>query len=398
MTNTGNNEIFKLSTGGPIYRLLTLLRIQKTDAYSVRRRLVILIGLSWLPLFLLTFVEGNLINSHLDQPFIYDIKSYIRYLFVIPLLVIADGLIDPLIATNIQSIGSSGILGEEHKEWYRKAIDRLRRRKESTLADVVIILIIALITISIITNLEDLDVSLEFTNWITQKEGAELSLTVAGWWYFVVSSPILQIILFRWFWRFLIWGEFLFNVSRVKLKLQPTHPDLAGGLGILKNGESAFILIFIAFGSMLSVSLVEEILFTDFTLEQAYPIIVIYIVIAIFLLTLPLLFFTRQLVAAKRRGRVTYGGLGYKLSRAFDKKWGDTSDPATGDELLKTADSSAVCDYADIFEAVREMRYLPISLKDYMTQALVLLTPFLPLALTQFSASELFSRLIDTLI
>lgn len=224
-----------------------------------------------------------------------------------------------MIAINIQSIGSYGILGDEHQEWYQKAVSKLGRRKESTLADVMIILLIALIMISIITNLEDLDVSSELTNWVTQKEDDDPSLTITGWWYFLISSSALKIMLFHWFWRFLIWGDFLFHISRVKLKLQPIHPDLAGGLG-------------------------------------------------------------------------------YKLSRVFHKKWGNTSDPTTGDELVKTADTSAVCDYADIFESFREMRYLPMCLKDYTLHAMVLLTPFLPLALTQFSVSELIFRTVDTLI
>lgn len=398
MQNSQDYSSFRLSTGGLIYRFLNLLHIQDPGDYSIRRRIAFLMTLSWLPLLLLTALEGNLFNSGLDLPFLYDLKPYFRYLLALPLLIAADVMIDPLIASNLQSIGSSGILGDNNKEKYKAATEQLARRKDSFLADIVILVLVILIVLSFLANLEDLDVSTDFSNWTTVHSDAGPRLTYAGWWFLLISSPMLQIILFRWFWRFYLWAEFLFRISRIKLKLQPTHPDLAGGLGIIKNGEGAFILIFLAFGVMFSVSLAEEILYTDFTLAKARPFVLIYIISSIIIMTLPLTFFTKQLMMTKRWGRVVYGGLGYKLSSAFDKKWGDPADQTTGNELIKTADSSAVCDYADIYEVVRGMRYLPISLKDYAAQAIVLLIPFLPLVLTEISASEVFSRLLDTLI
>ncbi len=252
--------------------------------------------------------------------------------------------------------------------------------------------------LSYLSNLDDLDVSTDFSNWLIAHNALGPEPTYAGWWFFVISSPLLKILLFRWLWRFYIWAEFLFRISRINLRLQPTHPDLAGGLGILRNGEGAFLVVFFALSAMFSVALAEEILYTDFTLAQARPIIFVYIVSALIVMALPLVFFTRQLVLAKRWGRVVYGGLGYKLSRAFHEKWGEPADPTTGSELIKTADASAVCDYADIYGAVKEMRCLPTGLRDNMLSALVLLVPFLPLAFTEIAAAEVFSRLLGAIL
>jgi hypothetical protein len=182
------------------------------------------------------------------------------------------------------------------------------------------------------------------------------------------------------------------------LNLQATHPDRTGGLGILKNGESAFTLIFLAFGALLSASMAVEIMLTDFTLKDATQVALLYILIALFVMTLPLLFFTRSLVVTKRKGRVTYGGLGYRLSRAFDRKWGNIQDQTRGDELLKTADASAVCDYSDVYEVVRDMRYLPISLKGYVTQIVILAIPFLPLIFTEIPVQDVVNRILTALI
>jgi hypothetical protein len=115
-------------------------------------------------------------------------------------------------------------------------------------------------------------------------------------------------------------------------------------------------------------------------------------------MTLPLVFFTGHLIQAKRRGRLVYGDLGYRLSEAFDRKWGDPEDKSSGEELLKTADASSVCDYADVYEVVREMQYLPIRIKDFTAQAFLLAMPFIPLVFINMPVTVVIKRIFESLI
>ena len=391
-------DSFRLSTGGLFYRFFTRIHIQDPDNTTTIRRHAALVTLCWLPLILLTAIEGNLINSELDLPFIYDLKPYVRYLIVLPILIEADGIIDRLVSDVLLSISTSGILGDDGKDAYSKAVDQLAKRKDSNIADIVILIVIMIIALSLLANLDNLDVSSEFTSWMTVYGDSKTTLTYAGWWFLLVSSPILLIILFRWFWRFYLWSEFLYRVSRIKLYLQPAHPDMAAGLGILKNSESAFTLIAFAFGSMLSVAVAEDILYTDMTLIESLPVVAVYIGTAIIIMTLPLLFFSKQIARVRLWGRVAYGNLGYQLSRAFDEKWANPSDQNNGDELLKKNDSSAVCDYAEIYSNVRSVQIIPTSLRDYLEQIIVLIIPFLPLVLTEHSITDVLKRIMDTLV
>ena len=398
MNKVKDYESFRLSTGGLIYRLLNLLRIQQPESYSFKRRHITLIALCWLPLLLLTAIEGNLFNSSIDSPFIYDLIPYVRYLIVLPLLINADLIIDQLVVSVLQSISTSGILGSGNREKYNKAVEKLTQRKNSYIADIVILVISYGVVLSYLNNLEELSVSTTFTNWMIIQGDSGVQLSNAGWWYLLVSSPVLQLILYRWFWRFYLWIEFMFRISRIKLDLQPTHPDLAGGLGILKISESAFILIAIAFAALLSAGLAEDILYTDTTLAQSLTDIAAFIITAIVIMTIPMVFFTKQLAETRRWGRVVYGDLGLRLSVAFDNKWGDPSNESNGEELLKTADSSVVCDYADIYNVVDDMRLIPISLKGYFLQSAILVFPFIPLILTEHSLRDILTRLFETLI
>src|SRR5262249_2196471 len=80
-------------------------------------------------------------------------------------------------------------------------------------------------------------------------------MTAAGWWYILVSLPILGFLLLRWLWIFLLWAAFLFRVSRLDLELTPTHPDRAGGLGFLGWGLASFAVVLLAVSAVLSGSL-----------------------------------------------------------------------------------------------------------------------------------------------
>lgn len=123
--NIEDLESFKLSTGGLVYRLLNILRIQKPGQYSLKRRHLVLITLCWLPLLLLPAIEGNLYNTHIDLPFVFDLTPYVRYLIVLPLLINADVIIDQLILSILQSVSTSGILGDKNKHHFSEAVYKL---------------------------------------------------------------------------------------------------------------------------------------------------------------------------------------------------------------------------------------------------------------------------------
>ena len=69
------------------------------------------------------------------------------------------------------------------------------------------------------------------------------TITPAGWWYILISLPILYFFLACWAWLFLLWAWFLFRTSRLDLELTPTHPDRAGGLGFLGWSMVSFGLV-----------------------------------------------------------------------------------------------------------------------------------------------------------
>jgi hypothetical protein len=101
----------------------------------------------------------------------------------VPILIVADVIIDPLIASNLESIGLSGLIEEKQKSKYKAAVEQLKRRKDSHLVDIVIIFIIVAMSMSFILNLEDLDTVDAFAKWSMILKNNEPQLTYAGWWF-----------------------------------------------------------------------------------------------------------------------------------------------------------------------------------------------------------------------
>src|SRR5664279_1124262 len=81
------------------------------------------------------------------------------------------------------------------------------------------------------------------------------------YWYEIVSIPIFQFVLLRWYLRFFIWFQFLWQVSKLDLHLIPTHPDRAGGLAFLGKSSYAFSPILFAQGALLAGVIASRVLY-----------------------------------------------------------------------------------------------------------------------------------------
>src|SRR5271168_4475640 len=83
----------------------------------------------------------------------------------------------------------------------------------------------------------------------------------AGIWYVFISLPIVQFLLLRWYLRLFIWFRFLWQVSRIDLKLISTHPDRCAGLAFLGKSAYAFGPILFAQGAMLAGLVASRVLY-----------------------------------------------------------------------------------------------------------------------------------------
>jgi hypothetical protein len=151
------------------------------------------------------------------------------------------------------------------------------------------------------------EVALGSASWYAMLEGAHVHLTLPGYWLSFVRIPIAQFILLRWYLRLVIWFWLLWRVSRLKLRLLPTHPDSAGGLGFLGRSSYAFAPILFAQGVLLSGIIANRLLYEGQNLMSFKMTTVALAGFFVLVILGPLTIFSPQLASTKQRGMREYG-------------------------------------------------------------------------------------------
>ena len=230
------------------------------------------------------------------------------------------------------------------------------------------------------------------SSWYAAVDGTNLHLTLPGYWYSFVSIPIFQFILLRWYLRLVIWYWLLWRVSRLNLRLIPTHPDTAGGIGFLGGSSHAFGPVLLAQGAVLAGVISNRILYEGQNLV-AFKWTIVGL-IGFFVLTVlgPLTVFSPHLFQSKRVGLMEYGNLATLYAADFDKKW--LRGGAKNEALLGTADIQSLSDLANSYAVVRQMRSVPFDFNDVKIIVAATVIPVLPLLLTIMPLEELLHRLL----
>jgi hypothetical protein len=67
----------------------------ETESHHAFRRAILFALITWLPLLILSALQGVALGSTVKIPFLFDFAASIRFLIAGPLLIIAEILIDP---------------------------------------------------------------------------------------------------------------------------------------------------------------------------------------------------------------------------------------------------------------------------------------------------------------
>ncbi|MFZ4538933.1 hypothetical protein [Propionivibrio sp.] len=388
-----NPPDFSLVLGGPLFQLLRRAHLSDDALMMVRQRIMVIALFAWLPLLLLSTLEGHLWGSSGAVPFLKDIEVHIRFLVALPLLIIAELVVHRRMRPLLQQFIERNLIPENAMGRFEAAIASAFRLRNSVLAEVLLIIIVYGIGILIVWRYY---IVLDTATWYATPSDGASKLSLAGMWYGYVSLPIFQFMLCRWYFRLFIWARFLWQVSRIDLSLIPTHPDRVGGLGFLANSAYAFAVLATAHGALLAGQLANRIFFLGAALTDFKAVIAILVVFLLCLVIGPLLVFAFQLAQAKRKGLREYGTLAERYVREFDTKWLRGGAPAD-EALVGSADIQSLADLGNSYEVVRSMRSVPVTKETIFQLAAATLAPIVPLALTMMSLEELLKTLFGVL-
>jgi len=384
---------FSLVLGGPLYQLLRRAHLSDDALMLQRRRIIVIALIAWLPLLALSALGGQLLGGGAAVPFLMDVDVHVKFLVAMPLLVAAELVVHQRMRAVARTFIDRRLIPENAKASLDAAIASAYRLRNSVSAELLLIAFVYVVGITIIWRHY---LSLDAATWYATPTNGGSSLTLAGAWYGYVSLPIFQFLLIRWYFRLFIWTRLLWQVSRIRLNLVPTHPDRLGGLGFLAATANAFVPLLMAHGALLAGQLANQIFYLGANLTQFRLEILLLVIFMVFIVVGPLLVFSPQLAETKRTGLREYGTLAQRYVRDFDAKW-LRGDGSGGEQFLGTGDIQSLADLGNSFEVVRSMRIVPVT-KDAMFQlAVATVAPIVPLVLTLMPLEDLLKKLFGIL-
>src|SRR5262245_61727638 len=289
-------EDFSIVLGGPLYQMYLRSRLVRPPEGLVERRIAAFIVVTWLPLLVFALAGGTALGG-VEVPFLIDIDVHIRFLLALPLLIAAEVLVHERLRVTIRQFIDRGIIAPEDRERFAEIIESTMRLRNSVAIEVVLIVIST--TIGYFVWRESMSLHVD-TWYVSVGAGANEHLTLAGWWYAFVSLNVFRFVLFRWYFRLIIWYIFLARVARLPLRVNPLHPDRAGGLGFLSGSVYALTPILVAHTVVLSGIIAGRIWHEGMTLPAFQVEIAIAVAALMAIALLPLTFFALPLASAKR--------------------------------------------------------------------------------------------------
>ncbi len=381
---------FSLVLGGPLFQLWRSTRLSGEHLELLRRRIIVLVAATWMPLLLLSVIEGHAWAGNLALPFIFDVGTHLRFLVALPLMIYAELEVYTRMRLGVAQFLVRDLVPPAARAQFDSAVGSAMHLRNSRVAE---LLLIALVYGVGVRYFWRNSVALDVASWYGTTEDGRLHPSMAGWWLGWVSLPVLQFLLLRWYFRFFIWARFLWQVSSIHLRLYATHPDRCGGLGFLLFVRVAFAPIMLAQGVLLAGLIANRIFFAHARLPDFLLLIATTVALAVLVVLGPLLVFARRLEAVNRIGIRDYGELAQRYARDFDQKWVRGGAPP-GEPLLGSEDIQSLADMGNSFAVVQEMRWVPFTLSTAVQVGAISLLPILPLTLTMLSVRELLGHLL----
>ena len=341
---------------------------------------MILALLTWMPLLVLAAIEGVAWGGAVEVPFLRDFLPYGQFLIAVPVLVLGELTVARYLIRAVRELRTSEVLDSKDTPVLdavlAKTIERWRGRR----VDLVLLLQTCTATVVSLLGAKE---------WLTggwQVAGEGMSL--AGWWYLLISLPVMRFLALRWLWRLLLWAWVLWKVSRLELHPRPTHPDRAGGLAFLGATQAAFGVLVFAFGVQLSCLIADAVHFRGAEVMAFRGQVVAFVVIVVVVLLLPLLVFAPKLVQVREEQLLLLSGNGHRGAGDLERK---LRTGRTGE--LPTNAISGLSDFGVLYDCARLMRPVPLETQHILALVLAAVAPFLPLVFLVMPAREVLRTL-----
>jgi len=385
-------EGFCLVSGGRSRQVLTRAGLAGPHWRQVAKRAVILAAITWVPLLVLTLVRRFSLARGAGIPFLDDLVVHVRLLVALPLLAAGQQALDYWAGAFVRDLSRSALVPEDEAPGFRAAAEGMGRLRDSGVVELLLLAAAYARSYTIVTA----GPMAALSSWRTLPTDSGAVLSPAGWWYLLVSLPIYHFLLYRWGWGFVVWTVFLWRLARSHLRLLPTHPDRAGGVGFAGAVQMRFGIVIFALSAVLSATLAQRDLFLKIPVLSAQPMLIGFAIGAVVIALAPLLVFTPALVRCRTQGLLEYADLGQRYTADFHEKW-IGREPPERQVLLGSPDIQSLADLNNSFAVIRDMKPVPFDGNTVVVLAACAILPLLPLIFAVVPLASILKKLAGVL-
>jgi hypothetical protein len=364
--NSSSTDVhFSLFEGDGLQRLYGKLGLSRFSRFRLLKRCTLMVLLTWVPVALLAWMGGNYGGGLVATNFFADFAAYAQFVIAMPLFMLAEPIIDTSTRSAAREFVSDGIVRAEDWPRLERINVQIRRLRTSLWPDVVCIALAC--AMSAVILVPEFSAS-PLPTWHVQNWPLGRTLSLPGWWEFVIAIPLMNYTWLRLMWKIFLWIYYLQRVSRMRLELHPTHVDLTGGIGFISRTQGQFAIFILAYGiSNVAATVGYEVAILHYDLGKlpVWGPLAAFAVGAPLLFTLPLFMFTRQLYRSKRRALAIFRRRITEHSRKIETRWlSAASSPDSAAEEIRYL--TELTTLGNMFTRIQGMRVVPFDLRSFM--------------------------------
>jgi hypothetical protein len=256
-----HNTTFSLVQGGPPYYIQQKLGLIPSWGLGVPRRILFFILLTWAPIVAWAIVSRRLFPGIATEPLLQHFGIHVRCLIAIPLLIATEAVAEVISQRIFPYFVTSSLVTEAQESRFVAIWRQAGRMCDSWLAWAILTALALLLTWRFTGVGEALHE--DAVSWAGRSETGHPRLGFGGWWFLFVVRPVFTFFLLHWVWRLVIAAVVSWRIAHMDLRLVPTHPDRAGGLGFLEHAPLAFSPIVLALSAVIASHWAHQILYHE---------------------------------------------------------------------------------------------------------------------------------------
>jgi hypothetical protein len=383
---------FSLVAGGPFGTLLGRLGLLGADRLPTTGAAVGIALLAWAIPGVLAVAESLLDERYVGWQYFGDWTAYARFFVAVFVMLATERYADRRLTNLVRHFRESRLLADADLPAFNAAVDAADRRSASTAAELVILAVAGIWSGLATTRVVDL----AHLSWEGTLVGGAVVLSWAGEASRFASNPLFVFLVLRWLWRFGVWTQLLFRLSRLPLQLTPLHPDRAGGLGFLSIYPGIFNGFVFALSCVIASSMVKELALERHSADVVWLALAVWLCLCIVLVLGPLLVFAWPLYQLRERALLDYGRLATQHHIAFHRKW--IGEARSGERLMGSPDPSSASDINATVTAVLDMRFAPVDRLALVQLVVAAGLPLLAVVPTQVPVAEVARWLLGHVV